>query len=373
MAKRKLTTDIVITDLQKVHPEYDYSGVVFNRSRDALKIICDKGHEFLCSHDLAKQSPSRFKCAICYENALFNEMHANKLFPDNFSYNVTSLKKKTQYIDITCNICGEKFNTRADWHFGSIKFGGCRVCAVNSTRLDFVAEATKKHNGRFTYIGEYARKHGTITFICPVHGLQKMTGSRHLGSNTGCSECSLENTAVTLSDTTEEFVSKASVKFPNLDFSKVNYVNSMTPVIVICPEHGEFENKPEFILRGTKYAGCIPCSIEGRKQPKIKGLTHTLYFLKFKNEVSEFVKIGITGNLDQRFTGCIKRDYVISELFIATVDTKIVTDMETYILTKFSNYSFIPDETFGGKTECFTTTAQALILDELGMLFDIIL
>ncbi len=40
------------------------------------------------------------------------------------------------------------------------------------------------------------------------------------------------------------------------DYSKVNYINSITPVTIICPEHGEFSQQPAAHTRGS---GCMEC------------------------------------------------------------------------------------------------------------------
>ena len=42
--------------------------------------------------------------------------------------------------------------------------------------------------------------------------------------------------------TTEDFISKAiGVHGNKYDYSKVEYVNTLTKVTIICPIHGEFE------------------------------------------------------------------------------------------------------------------------------------
>ena len=46
-------------------------------------------------------------------------------------------------------------------------------------------------------------------------------------------------------------------KYPNFDFSKFNYINISTPSIVICPEHGEFKaSKQRLMHKDVKY--CCP-------------------------------------------------------------------------------------------------------------------
>ena len=58
--------------------------------------------------------------------------------------------------------------------------------------------------------------------------------------------------------TTEGFIQKArEIHGDRYDYSKVEYVNATTKVCVICPEHGEFWQKPYQHLRGV---GCPKCS-----------------------------------------------------------------------------------------------------------------
>lgn len=57
--------------------------------------------------------------------------------------------------------------------------------------------------------------------------------------------------------TQEEFIRRANeIHNGRYDYSKVQYVNGTTPVIIICPEHGEFSIKPQKHLAGQ---GCKPC------------------------------------------------------------------------------------------------------------------
>ena len=58
--------------------------------------------------------------------------------------------------------------------------------------------------------------------------------------------------------TTEEFIERASIVHHNkFDYSQVEYKNTHTKVIIICPIHGEFTQKPNDHLRGS---GCHACS-----------------------------------------------------------------------------------------------------------------
>lgn len=60
--------------------------------------------------------------------------------------------------------------------------------------------------------------------------------------------------------TTEEFIDKAKAIHGNkYDYSRVAYVDSVTPVSIVCPDHGEFKQRPAGHLSGK---GCPGCAYE---------------------------------------------------------------------------------------------------------------
>lgn len=68
--------------------------------------------------------------------------------------------------------------------------------------------------------------------------------------------------------TTAEFIRLSAEKHPGkYDYSKVNYVDSTTKVIIICPIHGEFSQKPPEHLSGR---GCPPCGFIQRDAKRRK-------------------------------------------------------------------------------------------------------
>ena len=75
--------------------------------------------------------------------------------------------------------------------------------------------------------------------------------------------------------TREEFIQDArKVHSDKYDYSKVEYVDSLTKVCIICPEHGEFWQRPSNHLSG---AGCKKCKYE-------KQAYSTEEFIKKANE-----------------------------------------------------------------------------------------
>lgn len=58
----------------------------------------------------------------------------------------------------------------------------------------------------------------------------------------------------------ETFIIKANDKHTSkYDYSLVNYVNSKTYIDIICPIHGQFEQRPDHHLGGH---GCTGCSLD---------------------------------------------------------------------------------------------------------------
>lgn len=79
---------------------------------------------------------------------------------------------------------------------------------------------------------------------------------------------------------TEEFIRKSKIKHGDTyDYSKVDYKGKDTPVIIICPEHGEFPQTPHDHLSGN---GCPKCGLLKRAQ---KRRSNTEQFIKRAKEI----------------------------------------------------------------------------------------
>ena len=61
---------------------------------------------------------------------------------------------------------------------------------------------------------------------------------------------------------TEEFILRATAIHDNkYDYTKINYINNTTKVLIFCPSHGHFLQSPKVHLRGGK---CKLCANEQR-------------------------------------------------------------------------------------------------------------
>jgi very-short-patch-repair endonuclease len=123
----------------------------------------------------------------------------------------------------------------------------------NKTEL-FIAKANKIHKNRYNYSKvNYINAKTKITIICREHGEFYQTPSNHL-SNFNCQKC-----AKNFKLDTDSFIEKAkSIHKNKYDYSKVNYINTDTQIIIICKEHGEFTQIPDFHI--NRKCGCPKCS-----------------------------------------------------------------------------------------------------------------
>ena len=118
----------------------------------------------------------------------------------------------------------------------------------------FISKAINIHKDKYDYSKvNYINAKTKVTIICKEHGEFQQTPSNHL-SNYNCQKC-----ANNLKSNTISFIEKANIIHNNrYDYSKVNYINSDTQVIIICKAHGEFSQIPDFHI--NRKCGCPKCS-----------------------------------------------------------------------------------------------------------------
>ncbi len=159
------------------------------------------------------------------------------------------------------------------------------------TTEKFITKAKEVHGDKYDYSKtEYINSRTKINIICPIHGEFNQLPNRH-SEGQGCIVC-----AGNEKSTTEKFIRKA-VKFhgDKYDYSKVNYVNNNTKIIIVCQEHGEFEQIPKHHLKGH---GCLQCA--GKEQStteefikKARMVHNTKYDYSKVNYINANTKISI--------------------------------------------------------------------------------
>lgn len=102
---------------------------------------------------------------------------------------------------------------------------------------------------------EYVNNKTKVCIICPIHGEFWVRPNDFLNGHM-CKYCGIEKRSKKRTCSTDKFVSRAKLLFPQYDYSLVCYKNSHDKIWLTCPIHGDFEIKPYHLLNGH---GCKKC------------------------------------------------------------------------------------------------------------------
>lgn len=217
IGKRK-TTEEFIQESKQIHGDkYDYSKVDYVNANTKVCIICHEKDEFGDEHGEFWQKPS-------------DHLHNH----------------------------------------------GCPKCSKRGklTTEDFIKKSSHIHNNKYDYSkSQYINNASKICIVCHEndengieHGEFWQVAKNHLKGQ-GCPKCKLQNQKGKPSKarkTIKEFVEEARrVHGDKYDYSRFNYITNAIKGIIICPEHGEFEQNPDNHLRGR---GCPECGKKIRKR-----------------------------------------------------------------------------------------------------------
>lgn len=179
------------------------------------------------------------------------------------------------------------FKLKVHLHLAGV---GCPKCkkshsTARKTTEQFVQDAKSIHGNIYDY-SKVAYVKGTIPVVltCARHGQFDILPKMHLRGH-GCPKCGNEargqKRSLFASDTAEEFIAKAiSIHGSTYDYSKLDYVDSKTRVLIICPEHGEFRQRTKNHLAGS---GCPKCRARGYSAIAIEWIERTAKAMRLKN------------------------------------------------------------------------------------------
>ena len=181
-----------------------------------------------------------------------------------YDYSLVNYVNNTTKVKIKCNNCGRIFEQTPAGHLSG---RGCSYkCKANNKSQHislkgyntekFIAEAKRIWGDNFDYTDTiYKNQETKVKFKCPIHGNVEQLPRNHLLTKYGCPKC-----AGPCKKTTDDFIAEARAKHGNkYDYSEVEYIDSVTPVTIICPIHGRFEQKPVNHLANGGH-GCPKCA-----------------------------------------------------------------------------------------------------------------
>ena len=186
---------------------------------------------------------------------------ARKVHGDKYDYSKVDYAGVHEYVTIICPEHGE-FRQRPNNHLTMKQ--GCPKCGLNNNAKRqrkgydyFLAEAHKVHGNKFDYSkARYIDLRTKIEICCPTHGCYMQSPTVHL-KTLGCPKCGREIVSAKRKGNSEVFINKAIARFGELyDYSNVNYINSYTPVEIVCRRHGPFKMLTYKHLNGD---GCPLC------------------------------------------------------------------------------------------------------------------
>jgi hypothetical protein len=182
------------------------------------------------------------------------EIHGNK-----YDYSKSVYVDSETPLTITCPDHGD-FEIKPTYHINE-KLGCPKERKVYQlTTKDFIERAQKKHGDKYDYTKtQYKNQKTPIIISCPRHGEFSQLPDGHL-NGTGCPNCGRELSDSRRFSNTDEFILKSRKIHGNkYDYTPTKYVSARNNVIISCPLHGEFEQKPNTHLNG---AGCPDCAIQ---------------------------------------------------------------------------------------------------------------
>ena len=135
----------------------------------------------------------------------------------------------------------------------------------------FLKRAREFHGDKYDYRKSVYKNVDTkVTITCPVHGDFEQTPYIHY-KKSGCPKCGFLTLGSYRKIAFSDFVKRSKAAHGDkYDYSKTNYINTTTKVVVTCPKHGDFEQLPEKHMSGQ---GCRMCGFERRVEASRLGLT----------------------------------------------------------------------------------------------------
>jgi len=263
MSKRKTIAEFIEQAKAFHGDKFDYSKTEYINTKTKIIIICKKGnHEFL-------QNPKEHLRSGCYQccskKKMTNESFLEKaklIHGDKYEYSkVEYVNSKTKVI-ITCKIHGEFLQTPVNHLNGK----GCKLCCYlrqTKTQEQFIADGKALFGDKYDYSKvQYINDATKVTIGCKIHGFFEQLPHNHLtkGRTGACKKCGVAS----YTKSGKQFIEDANIIHNNkYNYSKVEYINNKTKVIIICLEHGEFSQKPDNHL--GQRSGCPNCLYKTEK------------------------------------------------------------------------------------------------------------
>jgi hypothetical protein len=411
-ASTSTTEKFIQKAVLKHNGKYDYSLVEYVNNKTDVSIVCR-------SHGVFQQTPdvhlSGKGCSVCsgrkYNTDEFIRL-ARLVHGDTYDYSLSNYVTNKTGVVIVCKTHG-RFLQSPNNHLRGM---GCRSCSNEKFKSDvakFIRKSKNKHGDKYDYsLVEYVNNKTDVEIFCKDHGSFLQSPNMHLRGH-GCPDCNKSKML-----TTDSFIDKAiNIHGDRYDYSRVKYISSQTPILIVCKQHGAFPQRPsshlsgrncpvcsdtklstsEFIDRSRDVHGdtydyslsnyvnaktdvvivckkhgsflqnpsthlkgsdCPDCAVTGYKTSK----PGTLYYVRFDLPELTLWKIGITNRtVRERFLGFKVQPVVLWQQRWEDGTIAYEREYEIKYGGKYDQYKYTGDPLIeSGYTECFTIDIMSL-------------
>lgn len=310
---RSKSKDTFINDAIKVHGDkFDYSKVVYKNNMCKVSIICKEHGEFLQAAGSHLQGHG---CKSCSTIITANKQRSNneefiekatEIHGDKYDYSKIDYINSNEKVIIICKEHGE-FSQDAKGHIQ--KKAGCPKCGLLKLRNHFkhtsnifIKKATTIHGDKYDYSKVIYVNNGRepIIIICKTHGEFTQNPQEHLSGH-GCSKCGKVYRKNTI-----EYIEKAKeIHGDKYDYSKTVFKTAKSKIIIICKEHGDFEQEAYCHSIGV---GC-PCCVN-----KTEGKLYSIMKNIYPSLISQFKQEWCRKIFHLPFDFCIQEYKIVIEL-----------------------------------------------------------
>jgi hypothetical protein len=236
--------DRFIHESIKIHGvKYDYSKCFFKNMKCNVIIILD-GIEYI-------QNPSKHLMGRCPEKG--KKLRTNEEFIEDsrkiwgYKYDYSLVEYKGSFIKVAIKYNNNIYYQKPVEHLSGIK---CEVNNIKNTE-DFLRKAIERHGNKYDYsFTKYTGINNKVKIL--YNGiLYEQKAGAHLYSS-GLVENNIRR------KTLEEFIIiSTDIHDGKYSYDKSIYINNMTKLIITCPIHGDFLQRPSSHMKGFGCSSCV--------------------------------------------------------------------------------------------------------------------
>jgi hypothetical protein len=184
------------------------------------------------------------------------------IFGNTFDYSKVKYKNSWTPVVIICPLHGE-FAIAPKDHLCYKR--GCKICAGRTYNTNtFIQKAKSIHGDKFLYdktIFVGVKKPVIIT--CKIHGNFEQMPDKHINARHGCPRCDKS------AEKSLEYIVQRGTEIHNgfYDYSKSVFTKMFNKIIIICPNHGEFQQTPANHINHKQ--GCPACAVGKSRKEKL--------------------------------------------------------------------------------------------------------